>query len=246
MIYFLSDSHLGSLLEKDPHAHEMKLVRWLDMVKKDAERIYLLGDLFDFWFEYKTVVPKGYVRLFGKLAELTDSGIEIHFFIGNHDLWTFGYFEEEIGLKVHYQPLVVEHHGKSFFLAHGDGLVKTNKGFNVLRRLFHSKISQKLFSLVPPRLGQTLGYYWSKKNREKILDDDNDYKGENNEELVLFAKDYSSKPDIDYFVFGHRHIDLNLKLKNNAHVVILGDFVKIFSYGVFDGENLTLEYFENN
>jgi UDP-2,3-diacylglucosamine hydrolase len=244
MIYFVSDAHLGSLLEKDPRSHELRLVRWLDMVKKDAEKIYLLGDIFDFWYEYKTVVPKGFVRLFGKLAELTDAGIEIHFFIGNHDLWTFEYFEKEIGLKVHYKPYIVDHSGKRFFLAHGDGLVTSDKKFNFLRNIFHSKFAQKLFGWVPPRVGQNLGYTWSKLNREKNSQEDNSYKGEHNEELIVFAKNYETKPQIDYFVFGHRHIDLNLKLRNNAQVIILGDFVSIFSYGVFDGKEFSLQYFE--
>ncbi|MDD4199333.1 MAG: UDP-2,3-diacylglucosamine diphosphatase [Paludibacter sp.] len=244
MIYFVSDAHLGSLLEKDPRSHELKLVRWLDMVKKDAEKIYLLGDIFDFWYEYKTVVPKGFVRLLGKLAEMTDAGIEIHFFIGNHDLWTFNYLEKEIGLKVQYEPVIVEHNGKRFFLAHGDELLTSDKKFNFIRQLFHSKFAQKLFGCVPPRIGQKLGYTWSKFNREKIAHEDNSYQGEDKEELVVFAKNYQSEPHIDYFVFGHRHIDLNLKLRNDAHVIILGDFVNIFSYGVFDGKNFTLEYFE--
>lgn len=244
MIYFVSDAHLGSLLEKDPRSHEMKLVRWLDMVRNDAEIIYLMGDIFDFWYEYKTVVPKGFVRLFGKLAELTDAGIEIHFFIGNHDLWTFDYFEKEIGLIVHYEPLIVQHADQNFFLAHGDGLLRTDKKFNFFRAVFHSKLSQKLFGLVPPRIGQNLGYGWSKVNREKLADEDTSYRGENNEELIVFAKQYDATPKIDYFVFGHRHIDLKLQLKNNSQVIILGDFVSIFSYGVFDGKEFRLEYFE--
>lgn len=245
MIYFVSDAHLGSLLEKDPRGQELKLVRWLDAVKKDAEVIYLLGDIFDFWFEYKTVVPKGFVRLFGKLAELTDAGIQIHFFIGNHDLWTFGYFEDEIGMKVHYKPFTVTHSGKQFFLAHGDGLLTHDKKFLFLRKIFHSRFSQQLFALVPPRLGQYLGYRLSKANRLKIEHGDNDYKGEDKEDLVLFSKRYSANHPIDYFVFGHRHIDLKLQLKNEAQVIILGDFVSIFSYGVFDGKEFRLEYFEN-
>lgn len=243
MIYFVSDAHLGSLLSSDGHEHEIKLVRWLDFVKKDAEVIYLLGDIFDFWFEYKTVVPKGFVRLFGKLAELTDAGVEIHFFIGNHDLWTFGYFEEEIGLKVHYEPQIVTLHGKNFFLAHGDGLESQEKGFNVIRKIFHNKFLQKVFMLIPPRIGQNFGYAWSKSNRSKILHQDNGYKGEDQEQLVRFAKNYQSVPPIDYFVFGHRHIDLMLQLKNDSRLIILGDFVSIFSYGVFDGTDFRLEYF---
>jgi len=242
MIYFLSDAHLGSLLVKDPRAHEKKLVDWLDGVKADAKVIYLLGDIFDFWFEYNTVVPKGYVRFLGKLAELTDEGIEIHFFIGNHDIWTFGYLEKEIGLIIHKEPLTVKLGTKTFFLAHGDGLHAQEKGFELLRKVFHSKTAQKLFRLVPPQLGQGFGYNWSKKNRERILHIENKFQGEENENLVVFAKKYIETHDVDFLIFGHRHIALDLQLKNQKRVVILGDFVGIFSYGVFDGENFRLEY----
>lgn len=243
MIYFVSDAHLGSLLDTDARGHELKLVKWLDMVKKDAEIIYLVGDIFDFWFEYKAVVPKGFVRLFGKIAELADAGIQIHFFIGNHDLWTFGYFEEEIGMKVHYNSLTVTHSGKQFFIAHGDGLMTKDKKFTFLRKIFHGKFFQQLFGLVPPRFGVWLGYKLSKANRLKNQHEDMSYQGEDNEDLVQFSKGYSAEHTIDYFVFGHRHIDLKLQLKNNAQVVILGDFVSIFSYGVFDGKEFRLEYY---
>lgn len=244
MIYFVSDVHLGSLLDKDPRAHEQKLVRWLEMVRKDARAVYLMGDIFDFWYEYKTVVPKGFVRLFGKIAELVDAGIEVHFFIGNHDLWTFGYFEKEIGMKVHYKPETVEYNGKKFFLAHGDGLLRKEKKFRFLRAVFHHPFLQKLFGYVPPRIGQKLGYAWSKANRLSIMHRNNSYKGENEEELVVFSKKYVENHQVDFLVYGHRHVDLNLKLRNNAQMLILGDFINIYSYGVFDGKDLRLEYFE--
>lgn len=244
MIYFLSDAHLGSLLVKDPRAHEKKLVDWLEKVKADATVIYLLGDIFDFWFEYKTVIPKGYVRFLGKLAELTDAGVEIHFFIGNHDIWTFGYLEKEIGLIVHKEPITVQLGRKRFFLAHGDGLHAEERGFELLRKVFHSQTAQKLFRLVPPQLGQGFGYNWSKKNRERILHIENKFQGEQNESLVVFAKKYVETHEVDFLIFGHRHIALDLQLKDQKRVVILGDFVGIFSYGVFDGENFRLEFVE--
>ncbi len=244
MIYFLSDAHLGSLLVKDQRAHEKKLVDWLDNVKKDATAIYLLGDMFDFWFEYKTVVPKGFVRFLGKLAELTDSGIEIHFFIGNHDIWTFGYLENEIGLIIHKEPLTVQLGNKKFFMAHGDGLHVEERGFELIRKIFHSRTAQKLFRLLPAQLGQEFGYNWSKRNREKILSIENKYLGEEKEKLVVFAKKYVETHDVDFLIFGHRHLALNLQLKNQKRLIILGDFVGIFSYGVFDGENFKLEYVE--
>ncbi|MHB9055361.1 MAG: UDP-2,3-diacylglucosamine diphosphatase [Paludibacteraceae bacterium] len=241
MIYFISDAHLGSRLVKNPREHEMRLVNWLDKVKTDAEAIYMLGDMFDFWFEYKTVMPRGYVRFLGKMAELTDSGIEIHYFTGNHDIWTFGYLESEIGVKVHREPEIVELKGKKFYLAHGDGLYAEEKGFKIIRKIFHSSTCQKLFQLLPPRIGQNFGYAWSKSNREKILHLENKYQGEGNENLVVFAKKYVETHDVDFLLFGHRHIELSLELKNKSQVVILGDFIGIFSYGTFDGENFSLE-----
>ena len=243
MIYFLSDAHLGSLLVKDKRAHEKMLVDWLDQVKADATVIYLLGDIFDFWFEYKTVVPKGFVRVLGKLAELTDSGIEIHFFIGNHDIWTFGYLENEIGLIVHKEPYIVQLGNKKFYLAHGDGISVEDHGFKLIRKIFHSNTAQKLFRLVPAQLGQDFGYNWSKNNRIKHQEYDNKYLGEDKEALVLFAKKYAENHDIDFLIFGHRHIALDLQLRDKKRVVILGDFVSLFSYGVFDGESFNLEYF---
>ncbi|PIF02447.1 MAG: UDP-2,3-diacylglucosamine hydrolase [Paludibacter sp.] len=246
MIYFISDAHLGSHIVKDKIKHEQKLVRWLESVRHDAKLIVMVGDMFDFWFEYKTVVPKGYVRFLGKVAELVDSGIEIKFFIGNHDIWTFGYLEKELGVKVYKKPTVFDFSGKKFFVHHGDGLqLNGDKKFLLLRKIFHSRIAQKLFGIVPPRIGQSFGYNWSKSNRKKTKKRYvNKYEGEDNEYLVQFAKDYITKHNIDYFVFGHRHIDLFLQLKNRSHLVILGDFIEIFSYGKFDGENFSLEYFE--
>ncbi|HEY5589947.1 MAG TPA: UDP-2,3-diacylglucosamine diphosphatase [Paludibacter sp.] len=244
MIYFISDAHLGSLLVKDPRAQEKKLVDWFDSVKNDATAIYLLGDMFDFWYEYRTVVPKGFVRFLGKLAELNDAGIEIHFFTGNHDIWTFGYLENEIGLIIHREPLTVQLGSKRFFLAHGDGLHAEDRGFELLRKVFHSSTAQNLFRYVPPQLGQAFGYNWSKRNREKIMHLESKFKGEENENLVVFAKKYGETHDVDFMIFGHRHIALDLQLKNEKRVIILGDFVGIFSYGVFDGENFRLEFFD--
>ena len=241
MIYFISDAHLGSRLVNDPYGHEMRLVRWLDKVKSDAKAIYMLGDMFDFWFEYQTVMPKGFVRFLGKMAELTDSGIEIHYFTGNHDIWTFGYLEKEIGLKIHRKAEITQLSGKKFYLAHGDELFSDEKGFRIIRRIFHSPTLQKLFQLVPPRIGQNFGYAWSKSNREKILHLENNFQGEDNEPLVVFAKKFAETNDVDFLIFGHRHIELDLELKNKSRVIILGDFIGIFSYGIFDGVNFRLE-----
>lgn len=243
MIYFVSDAHLGSRVVENSREHELRLVRWLEHVETNAEAIYLLGDMFDFWFEYKTVVPKGYVRFLGKLAELINQGIEIHFFTGNHDIWTFGYLENEIGLIVHKKPIETEIQGKQFFLAHGDGLSVDDHGFKIIRRIFHSPTAQKLFRLVPPQLGQSFGFAWSKNNREKIMHLENKFEGEENEFLVKYAKKYVQNHEVDYIVFGHRHIELNLQISKKTSVIILGDFVKLFTYGVFDGDKFWLENF---
>lgn len=245
MVYFISDAHLGSKLVNDPRQHELFLVSWLDMVKADATAIYMLGDMFDFWFEYSTVVPKGFVRFLGKLAQLSDQGIQLHFFTGNHDIWTFGYLETEIGLKVHRSSELLNIGNKRFFLGHGDGLYAEEKGFKILRKIFHSTLAQKLFSCIPPKLGQNFGYMWSKNNRLKVLHIENKFQGEDKETLVLFSKKYIKTHDVDFLVFGHRHIALDLELRNKKRMVILGDFVSIFSYAAFDGENLQLHYLEN-
>lgn len=245
MVYFVSDAHLGSLLIADKHEHERKLVRWLEFIRPTATKIYLMGDIFDFWFEYKTVVPKGFVRLLGKLAEMSDAGIEIHFFTGNHDLWTFGYLEYELGLKVHRKPEIVYINGLQFFLAHGDGL-DSDKAFRYLRKIFHSRTLQRMFRYFPIEWGQRFGYSWSKQNRLKHQSYDGKFKGELNENLIEFSKKYASEhPEVNYFVFGHRHIALDLMLKNRSRVIILGDFITAFTYGVFDGTNFALEYFES-
>jgi UDP-2,3-diacylglucosamine hydrolase len=238
--YFLSDAHLGSRTIADGRTHERRLVDFLDRIKGDAEAIYLLGDMFDFWYEYKIVVPKGYVRFLGKLAELADSGIAVHFFVGNHDIWTFGYLEKEIGLTVHREPELIEIQGKTFFLAHGDGLNEQSFGFRLLRKMFHNRALQKFFTYIPPRLGLNFGYTWAKNNRLKKNGKDYSYKGEDKEYLVLFAKQYAENHKVDYFIFGHRHIVLDLQLWNKSRVLIIGDWYENFTYAVFDGSTISL------
>ncbi|SHF72089.1 UDP-2,3-diacylglucosamine diphosphatase [Dysgonomonas macrotermitis] len=267
-IYFLSDVHLGSASHtnnktreedkglltlpnsKKPsdnsflnHDVERKLCRWFDSVKSDAKTIYLLGDIFDFWFEYKYVVPRGFTRVLGKIAELTDSGIEIHFFIGNHDVWLTDYLQKECGMIIHTEPLVVDLYGKKFFLAHGDGLGDESKSFKIIRYLFHNKFCQKAFATLHPRWALAIAHKWS--NHSRATGGVIKYLGEDKEYLVLFAKkELEISPAINFFVFGHRHIMLDLMLSASSRIIILGDWITFFSYAVFDGKTMSLEVFE--
>ena len=219
------------------------MVNFLDSIKHKASAVYLLGDMFDFWYEFKTVVPKGYTRFLGKLSELTDLGVEVHFFIGNHDIWCGDYLETECGVILHREPMTTEICGKEFYLAHGDGLGDRDTGFKLLRTLFHSHTMQRLFSALHPRWSVALGLHWAKHSRLKRIDGkDPDYMGEDKEPLVLYTKEYlKGHPGINFFIYGHRHIELDLMLSSTARIVILGDWINFFSYAVFDGEHLFLE-----
>jgi len=246
-IYFLSDAHLGSLALQHRRTQERRLVRFLDEIKDKAAAVYLMGDMFDFWNEYRYVVPKGYTRFLGKISELTDMGVEVHFFTGNHDLWTYGYLAEECGMTVHTAPETIEIYGKQFYLAHGDGLGDPSKTFKFLRGLFHNRLCQRALNFLHPYLGMALGLNWAKHSRIKHAADKVDaYKGEQNEFLVLYSKEYlKTHPDIDYFIYGHRHIELDLMLTKKNRMMILGDWITQFTYAVFDGERLLMqEYVE--
>lgn len=244
-VYFLSDAHLGSLAIEHPRMQERRLVRFLDSIKDKASAIYLLGDMFDFWDEYRYVVPKGYTRFLGKLSELSDSGVEIHFFAGNHDLWTYGYLEEECGLIVHKKPITTEIYGKVFFLAHGDGLGDPDNKFKLLRKVFHNHSCQKLLNFIHPRWGMALGLTWAKHSRMKRLDGKEvPFMGEDKEFLVKFTNEYmATHNDIDYFIYGHRHIELDLTLSKKVRMLILGDWIWQFTYAVFDGEHMFMEQY---
>lgn len=246
MIYFLSDAHLGSLAIPHGRMQERRLVRFLDEIKPTAEAVYLLGDMFDFWYEYRHAVPKGYTRFLGKLSELTDSGIEVHYFTGNHDIWAYEYLEKECGVILHHHPLTLHLYGKTFFLAHGDGMGDPDKSFKFIRSIFHNKICQFLFSWLHPDIGISFGMQWAKHSRIKHdMEGEPAYMGEDKEHLVLFAKQYlATHPDIDYFIFGHRHIELDLVLPGNSRVMILGDWITQFTYAVFDGERIFIENYE--
>ena len=222
---------------------ERRLVRFLDDIKDKASAVYLLGDMFDFWYEWRYVVPKGYTRLLGKISELTDNGVEVHFFTGNHDIWAYHYFESECGMIIHREPTTIELYDKVFFLAHGDGLGDPSKNFKLIRYIFHNRTCQWMFNTIHPRWSMWFGLTWAKQSRKKRKDGmEPPYMGEDKEHLVLYTKEYmQSHPDIDFFIYGHRHIELDLMLSQKTRMLILGDWITQFTYAVFDGEHLFME-----
>lgn len=242
-IYFLSDAHLGSVSHHNSIETERKLCRFLDIAKKDAEAIYLVGDIFDYWFEYKNVAPRGFTRVLGKLSEITDSGIEVHFFIGNHDIWLTDYLQDECGLIIHRKPINISLKGYNLFIAHGDGLGDESLSFKFVRRIFHSKFLRFLFAGIHPRWTISLAHKWSAHSRAS--GNIADFLGENKEYLIQFAKEEIKRnPNIDYFIFGHRHIVLDFKLNDKTHVIHLGDWINHFSYAVLDDKGVKLSVFE--
>ncbi|MDO4190135.1 MAG: UDP-2,3-diacylglucosamine diphosphatase [Bacteroidales bacterium] len=243
--YFMADAHLGSMLKENQREHEQKVVRWLDMAAKDADEIFLLGDIFDFWFEYRYVVPKGFTRLLGTLSRMVDNGIKIHFFPGNHDWWTFGYLEKEVGLIVHREPTLLTLNGQTFFLAHGDGLGDNSRSFRFARWCFHNPVLQWIVRTLPCTWGQWVGLKWSASSRQQHeANGAATFKGEDKEHLVQFAKQYSAQNPVDFFVFGHRHLYLYLQLATKSRICILGDFFKDFTYAVLDENGFMPETFE--
>lgn len=241
--YFISDLHLGaSYLDK--HASEQRVIGWLNSIKHDAKRLILLGDILDYWFEYRHVVPRGYIRFLGKLAELSDSGIEIHWFIGNHDIWIFDYLPAELGITLHRTHEVMEIDGHRFFLAHGDDVGKRKASFRFIQSLFRNKWAQRCYSWIHPDLTMILAHKWSSSSRKKNdKKGEEHFRGEKHEPLVQFAKEYIKDNDVEYLIFGHRHILLDLMLTRNNRMVILGDWIKHFSYATFDGKNLFVDLY---
>ena len=239
-IYFASDFHLGVPTYEKSLEREHRIVRWLDSIRNDAEELYLLGDVFDFWFEYRTVVPRGFVRLLGKLAELSDSGIKIHYFTGNHDMWTFDYLEKELNVTIYRAPIERVYNSKSFYIGHGDGLGPGDHGYKFIKKIFASKICQWLFARLHPNFGIGIANYFSKKSRIATGTTDEKFLGEEKEWLVIYSKEILAKKHFDYLIFGHRHLPLDIKI-NDSRYINLGDWIQYFTYGVFDGENFELK-----
>ena len=240
-IYFASDFHLGVPTFELSLAREKKIVRWLEFIKHDAEEIYLVGDIFDFWWEYKYTIPKGQTRLLGKIAELSDSGIKIHFFTGNHDLWMRDYFIQELGVTVNHKPIKIIYNNKSFFIGHGDGLGPGDNWYKFLKKCFTHPFLIWCFSRLHPNLGFWIARRSSKRSRINTGDSDKEFLGENDEWLMSFCKDELKKEYTDFFIFGHRHLPLDLKSSETSRYINLGEWINYCTYAEFDGENLNLK-----
>lgn len=244
-IYFASDQHFGVPDLQQSRIREEKFIRWLDVIKKDAQVLFLMGDLFDFWHEWKYVVPKGYIRVLGKIAELKDSGINIYFFVGNHDLWMKNYFEEELGIPVYFEKRYYEINDKKFLLAHGDGLGPGDKGYKRMKKIFTNPLAQWVFRWLHPDIAMRIANYMSQKNKLISGDEDKEFLGEDKEFLIQYSKEKLKTEDIDYFVFGHRHLPLIFDLEKGAKYINLGDWIVYFTYGVYDGQSFDVKKFED-
>jgi UDP-2,3-diacylglucosamine hydrolase len=244
-IYFLSDFHLGAPDAASSLEREKRICRFLDSVKKDAHTIFIVGDLFDFWFEYSTVVPKGYVRILGKLAELTDSGIAVHFFVGNHDMWMSSYFQKELNIPVYFEPKAFVFNNKKFLIGHGDGLGPGDHGYKMMKKFFRNPVCKWLFGALPPYIGIGLANYFSRKSRAKTGHIDEVYLGDDKEWLIVYSKEVLTKQHYDYFIFGHRHLPIVHPLAENSVYINLGEWIKYNSYAVFDGNEVQLIYYKD-
>ena len=240
-IYFLSDFHLGSPDYNNSLQREKKIVAFLESIRSSAAAIFIVGDMFDFWFEYKHVTPKGYVRLLGKLAEITDSDIPVHFFVGNHDMWMHDYFEKELNIVVYYEPKTFEWNGKKFFIGHGDGLGPEDHGYKFVKKVFRNRTCQRLFGLLHPYIGIGLANFFSRSSRKKTGNTNEVFLGEENEWLIIFSRQVLAKEHYDYFIFGHRHLPIDIKLTDHSHYINLGDWIKYFTYAKFDGHETQLK-----
>lgn len=240
-IYFASDQHFGAPNRAKSKIREEKFVKWLESIKDSADMLFLLGDLFDFWFEYKKAVPKGFVRVLGKLAELKDSGIQIHFFVGNHDLWMDDYFETELGIPVYHQPKEFVLNNKVFLIGHGDGLGPGDKGFKRMKKVFTNPFSKWLYRWLHPDIGIRLAQYLSLKNKLISGQEDVVYLGKDKEWLVLYCKRKLEEKHYDHFVFGHRHLPLEIALSDVSKYTNTGDWISHFTYAEFTGEQMVLK-----
>lgn len=242
-IYFASDFHLGVPTWEESRKREDKIIRWLTEIEKDAEEIYLVGDIFDFWFEYKRAIPKGFVRLQGKIASLCDKGIPVKIFIGNHDMWMFDYLPKELGVELFREPIQKSYNGKTFYIGHGDGLGPGDYGYKFIKKIFRNKICQWLFARLHPNFGIGIADYFSRSSRKKTKHEDQ-YLGDEKEYLVNYIKDLEKKEHYDYYVFGHRHLPIDMIIGKSRYIN-LGDWIGFFTYAEFDGSEIQFKKFES-
>ena len=242
-IYFASDFHLGIPNNEESRKRELKITSWLDSIKHDAKEIYLVGDIFDFWFEYKYTIPKGCIRFLGKIGELVDNGVIVHFFTGNHDMWMFNYLKDEFNITIHREPMLKEINGKTFLIGHGDGLGPGDKKYKFVKRFFSNKICQWLFARLHSNFSFSITHYWSKKSREKEMLGELSFLGEDKEWLIIYAKEKLKENNIDYFIFGHRHLPIEFKLNSSSVYINLGDWIHHNTYAILEDEEVKLEQF---
>ncbi len=245
-IYFASDFHLGVPDYATSLQREKRIVAWLESIRHDAEEIFLVGDVFDMWFEYKRAVPRGFVRLLGKLAALSDSGIPVYFFTGNHDMWCFDYLPREVGVILQKAPIIKTYNGKKFFIGHGDGLGPGDLKYKFIKKVFANKVCQWMFARFHPNFGLGIANYWSRKSRASASTEANRFLGEDKEFLVQFCQAMLQEEQVDYFIFGHRHLALDHPLKHPSRYINLGDWIRFNTYGVFDGEKMELKISKGN
>lgn len=243
-IYFASDFHLGVPDHATSLIREKRIIRWLDQVKGNAHSIYLLGDIFDFWFEYKQAIPKGFVRILGKLAELRDEGLPIYFFTGNHDMWMFDYFPQELDIPIYREPMILEIGDHRLMIGHGDGLGPGDTSYKILKQFFNSRLCQWLFARLHPNLGIGIAKIWSRSSRITNIKKEEKFSGEDNEYLLTYCREVEKTRHHDFYVFGHRHLPLDLEAGTNSRYINLGEWVNFNTYGVYDGQSVKLETFK--
>ena len=242
-IYFISDFHLGAPTSEESLIRERKICQWLETIKADVSILFILGDVFDFWFEYSHVVPKGYVRILGKLAERADKGIPIYLFTGNHDMWMFDYLPKELGIKLYRQPEEFNFDNRKFLIGHGDGLGPGDHGYKFIKKVFANKFCQWLFARLHPNFGISLANFWSRKSRQHTGHHDAKYLGDDKEYLVQYIIETEKTKHFDYYIFGHRHLPIDKQIES-SHYINLGDWLSYFTYAEWDGSKLSLKKFE--
>ena len=242
-IFFLSDFHLGAPNAESSMQRERIIIRFLESIRNEAHTIFLVGDMFDFWYEYRKVVPRGFVRLLGKMAELTDAGIQIHFFVGNHDMWMKNYFQEELNIPVYFEPKEFVFNDLKFLVGHGDGLGPGDHGYKRLKKIFRNPVCQWLFGILPPAIGMGIANYASRRSRASTGQTEEVFLGEEKEWLLIYSREASLTKNFDFFVFGHRHLPIDYRLDNGSRYINLGDWISYFTYAYFNGDEMEVRSF---